>query len=31
VTLRFADVIGRVHRANFGVCGIRKVWKASGV
>jgi putative transposase len=23
-----ADVIGRVHRANFGVYGIRKVWKA---
>lgn len=22
-----ADVIGRVHRANFGVYGIRKVWK----
>ena len=21
-----ADVIGRVHRANFGVYGIRKVW-----
>jgi putative transposase len=25
-----ADVIGRVHRANFGVYGIRKVWKALG-
>lgn len=23
-----ADVIGRIHRANFGVYGIRKVWKA---
>jgi putative transposase len=23
-----ADIIGRVHRANFGVYGIRKVWKA---
>ena len=23
-----ADVIGRVHRAHFGVYGIRKVWKA---
>jgi len=23
-----ADVIARVHRANFGVYGIRKVWKA---
>ncbi len=23
-----ADVIGRVHRANYGVYGIRKVWKA---
>lgn len=22
-----ADVIGRIHRANFGVYGIRKVWK----
>jgi len=25
-----ADIIGRVHRANFGVYGIRKVWKALG-
>jgi putative transposase len=25
-----ADVIGRVHRANFGVYGVRKVWKALG-
>jgi putative transposase len=25
-----ADVIERVHRANFGVYGIRKVWKALG-
>lgn len=25
-----ADVIGRVHRANFGVYGIRKLWKALG-
>lgn len=25
-----ADVIGRVHRANFGVYGARKVWKALG-
>lgn len=24
------DIIGRVHRANFGVYGIRKVWKALG-
>ena len=23
-----ADIIGRVHRANFGVYGVRKVWKA---
>jgi putative transposase len=23
-----ADVIGRIHRANFGVYGIRKVWKS---
>jgi putative transposase len=23
-----AEVIGRIHRANFGVYGIRKVWKA---
>jgi len=25
-----ADVIGRVHRANFGVYGARKMWKALG-
>jgi putative transposase len=25
-----AEVIARVHRANFGVSGIRKVWKALG-
>jgi putative transposase len=25
-----ADLIARVHRANFGVYGIRKVWKALG-
>jgi putative transposase len=25
-----ADGIGRVHRANFGVYGVRKVWKALG-
>lgn len=25
-----ADIVGRVHRANFGVYGIRKVWKALG-
>lgn len=25
-----ADIIGRVHRLNFGVYGIRKVWKALG-
>lgn len=25
-----ADVVARVHRANFGVYGIRKVWKALG-
>lgn len=25
-----ADVIGRVHRANFGVYGVRKLWKALG-
>ena len=25
-----ADVIGRVHRAHFGVYGIRKVWKTLG-
>ncbi len=25
-----AEIVGRVHRANFGVYGIRKVWKALG-
>jgi putative transposase len=25
-----ADIVARVHRANFGVYGIRKVWKALG-
>jgi len=25
-----ADIIGRVHRANFGVYGVRKVWKTLG-